>query len=473
AEEDGGRAYFDFGVFAYEDGDYDDAEKNLKKAYDINPENPLYSHYLGKTYVKLERYDEAGRYLDIAWDLNPDITGLKYDRAYLFYKIENYSKAVDLFQDILEADPSNVFANYHAGISLYKLKSYGKALKYLNIAADLSPTIKANGYYYAGICHLKMGDIEKATKKFEYVRDHAKSASLKEYALKWLNTIAKQKKVLKPYSLYLKMGYQYDNNVKLEPLNQDLYSNEDDYMILGYFSGSYSFVNGEKYKAGGSYSHYQTRHKDLWQYDLVGSIFNIYGKYRSGPLTFSLSYLPHYYWLDSKSYLMRHQVKPEVTWKIGENIVSKFTYSHYRNNYLQDNNSDGHTNEVFLNTYYTIGEKRGQLFGGIGYEINTASHPDKCYGQFKAKTGISIKIPWDFHLVLSGKYYEKHYDNIDSIRLVERKNAKYEGSASLSHRLIYDWLSVTGELNYSKNDSNVNDYRYKRKVATLSLIAKF
>ena len=90
AEEDGGRAYYDFGVFAYEDGDYEDAEENLKKAFGINPDNPLYSHYLGKTYIKLERYDEAGSYLDRAWDLDPDMTGLRYDRAYLYYKMENY-----------------------------------------------------------------------------------------------------------------------------------------------------------------------------------------------------------------------------------------------------------------------------------------------------------------------------------------------------------------------------------------------
>ena len=54
-KNEGGRAYFDFGVFAYEDGDYGDAEANLKQALKFEPENPLYNHYLGKTYLPVSR----------------------------------------------------------------------------------------------------------------------------------------------------------------------------------------------------------------------------------------------------------------------------------------------------------------------------------------------------------------------------------------------------------------------------------
>ena len=90
AEEEGGRAYFDFGVFAYEDGDYGDAEENLKQALEFEPENPLYNHYMGKTYLKMERYQPAMSHLVKTWETNPDISGLKYDMAYLNYKMSNW-----------------------------------------------------------------------------------------------------------------------------------------------------------------------------------------------------------------------------------------------------------------------------------------------------------------------------------------------------------------------------------------------
>jgi len=473
AEEERGRAYYDFGVFAYEDGDYEDAEKNLKKALEFNPDNPFYNHHLGRTYLKMERYQDAEHYLNKAWKINPDILELKYDVAFLNYKISNHSKAADLFSEIAKEEPSNVLAHYYAGLSLYQLKRYRKAVDYFIGAAEKSPTIKGNSYYYAGICYLKMGDIEKAKEKLEYARDQADQGSIREYALKWLQAIEKQKKALRPYSLYLKLSYQYDDNVRLEPVDEDIYADEDDYVAVGYFSCTYNFVNRKDYKMGLGYSHYQTWHDDLEEYDLVGSIFNLYAKYRIRPFTFSLNYLPTYYWVESDSFLMQHQLRPEVMWKVNENLVTRFAYMYYRNNYFQDNGRDGHTNEVFLDAYYRIGGKGGYLFGGIGYEDNSASHPDQHYGRLKTKLGISISLPKEHNLVLTGRYYDKEYDNVDSFYGVKREDDKYYGAISLSHKLFYKWLSLSVEFNYTKNDSNINDYKYKNKVTTLSLTARF
>jgi len=53
--EEKGAAYYDLGIFSYESGEYETAEKNLKKALELNPGYPLYNHYLGKIYLKMER----------------------------------------------------------------------------------------------------------------------------------------------------------------------------------------------------------------------------------------------------------------------------------------------------------------------------------------------------------------------------------------------------------------------------------
>ena len=181
------------------------------------------------------------------------------------------------------------------------------------------------------------------------------------------------------------MGYQYDDNVRLESLDEDIFADEGDYVTVGYFSGKYNLINNPDYKTGLGYSHYQTWHDDLERYDLVGSTFNIYTKYSLHPLTFGLSYIPSYYWLDSESFLMQHQIRPEMTWKVNEKLITRLSYSYYRNNRFQDNDRDGHTNEVFLNAYYRVGEKKKYLFGGIGYEDNSASHADQYYEQIKTQ----------------------------------------------------------------------------------------
>jgi len=224
---------------------------------------------------------------------------------------------------------------------------------------------------------------------------------------------------------------------------------------------------------GVGYSNYQPWHRKLETYDRTGSFFDLYGLYRIRPFTFALSYLPTYYWVHSDKYLMRHHVKPEVMWKVNEDLVMRFSYSYYKNDYFRDDTKDGNTNEVFLNAYYSIGEKKGYLFGGIGYEDNSASHPDHYYVQLKTKLGISLNLPWDLNVKLTGKYYDQGYDNIDSFYVIKREDAKYYGAISLCRKISYDWLSISGEFNYTKNDSNISDREYKQKVMAVYLTARF
>ena len=470
--EEAKRAYYDLGVFAYDDGDYEEAEKSLKAALTARPDNPFYNHYMGKTYLKMKRYNEALAHLKLAYDVNPDVPGLKYDLALGFFQIQDYARAADLFEDVSQEDPANIPALYHTGISLYKQGQYSKASDYLISASEKSPSIKAMGYFYAGVCHQKMGDMENAVKKLEYARDNAKDASLRESAIQRLEAIEKQKKV-KAYSVNMKLGIQYDDNVVLEPVDEDIIANEDDWMAVLYFSGRYNVVNRQNYILGAGYNHYQTWHDDLGEYDLTGSILDLYAKYRFNSFTFGFTYSPNYYWLDSESYIMKHHLKPEVSYKINENLVSKLSYSYYRNKYFEDEDRDGHTHEGFLNFYYRLGKQMGYLFGGLGYEDVTASHPDQYYGQLKTKLGVSFKMPLELIFNATLKFYRKDYDNVNSIFGVGREDNKYNILISLSRKLVYDWLRLVGEYSYTKNDSNISDYEYKRHVANLSVAASF
>ena len=472
--EEAGRAFYDLGVFAYDDGDYEEAEKNLKAALTAMPDNAFYNHYMGKTYLRMERYDEALAHLKLAYDVNPDVPGLKYDLALALFQVQDYSKSAQLFEEIAQENPSNILAHYHAGISLYKLEQYPKALDYFLKASEKSPSLKANGYFYAGLCYHKMGDLDNAVNKLEYARDNAEEESLKQYAAEWLAAIEKQKGV-KPYSVYARLGYGYDSNVVLEPLDEDTFADEDDWGTALYFSGTYNFVDRQNYIIGAGYNHYQTWYNDLTEYNFIGSLPGIYGKYRLNPFTFGLSYSPNFYWLDSDDYLTRHHIRPDISWQVNNDLLTKLSYSYYDDDYSNDldKGRDGHTNEVFLDGYYSIGDKKNYLFGGVGYEDKSANSPDQDYGQLKTRLGISLKIPLDLILTATVKYYYKDYDSVDSTYNVTRKDDKYYGTLSLSRKIFYDWLGVLGEYRYNKTDSNINEYSYDRHVIDLSLTASF
>lgn len=469
--EEAGRAYYDLGVFAYDDGDYQAAEKNLKAALTAMPDNPLYNHYMGKTYLKMARYDEAVAHLKLARDVDPDIPGLKYDLALGLFHVQDYVRAADLFIEVAKEDPANALAEYHAGISLYKQGRYATALDYLVGASEKSPSIKPMGYFYAGVCHERMGDTENAVKKLEYARDNAEEASLRASAVQRLEVLDKQKK-MKPYRVDMKLGVQYDDNVVLEPVDEDIIADESDWMAVFFYSARYNMINRQDVVFGAGFNHYQTWHDDLDEYDLSGSIVDVYAKYHFNPFTFGFTYSPNYFWLDSVSYVMKHHLKPEVSWKVNENLVTKLSYSYYRNKYFEDEDRNGHTNEGFLDVYYRLG-KMGYLFGGFGYADVTASDADEYYDQFKVKLGASVNMPLAFVFNATFKFYTKDYDNVDSSFDIGREDDKYNILLSLSHRLVYDWLRIVGEYSYTKNDSNISSYEYERNVTTLSVAASF
>ncbi|OQX24409.1 MAG: hypothetical protein BWK80_20970 [Desulfobacteraceae bacterium IS3] len=464
AQEEKGRAYYDFGVFAYEDGDYEGAEKNLKKALELNPNHPFYNHYLGKTFMKTERYPEAMKYMTAALELAPDLSELKYDLGLLNYKMSDYAKAADFFKQVVGANPSDVLANYYTGISLYKLKNYKDAPDYLLRAAEKSPTLRANAYYHTGICYQKIGENEKSLERFEQVRQYADSENLKENAGRWIEAIRKQASA--PYSLYLKIGRQYDDNVSLGQLDEEEHSDEDDLLTVGYFSGRYNFVHKRDCQIGLGYSHYQTWYKDMDEYDMTGSIFTLYAKYRIRPFTLGFSYLPSFYWVDSDSYLKRHQFMPEIIWEMSEHVVSRLSYSYYDDDYPDDEARSGKTHELFIDIFCILPGNKASLYGGLGYEDNAASASEYAYTQIKSRLGFSLKMPWKLSLDVTGKYYRKEYDSSG-----ERDADKYSGSLSLSRPVFYDWLELMAEADYTKNDSDINDY--KRKTATLSVTVRY
>ena len=470
-----GNTYFDLGVFAYEGGKYEEALGNFNQALATGADKGLVYHYLGKTYLAMEKYDDASYYLDWASKMNPELPGLTYDRAMLSYRLSQYAAAGELFMKVVDREPANVLARYYAGICLFKQEQYNDALPFFIAAGEQSPTLKGSCSYYAGICYAKVGDSPRALAQFRNVSAATDDELLKKYAASWLELYeAREKaKVEKPYELYGKVGVQYDSNVVLEPVNADIYANDDDFAIVGYFSGTYDLLAKDAWRGGVGYTHYQTGYSRLSEYAVIGSIGQMYVNYRAHPFTFSLSYLPQYYWVDADSFLMRHQIRPEILWNVNDRVITRLTASHYKNNHFEDNGRDGNTVEASFDAFYRLGEQGSYLLGGIAYEKENAENNNYDYGEYRLKLGITMVFPSDVQVSAVAKYFKKMYDNEDTLFGVKREDNRYQGSFSVEKKLCYDWLFVAGDFSLTKNESNIDNFTYKRNVTTLSLVARY
>jgi len=464
-----GRAYFDFGVFAFEEGDLKDAETNLKIALSLSPDNSYYHHYLGKTYLKMGRYEESMTSLKNAASLDSKIPGLQYDLAYLNYRMGNHARAASLFQALAREDPDHVLAQYYAGITHFKQEHYAEATDYFITAAENSPTIRANGYYYAGICYQKTGDIDTALTMFNRVLEASEPGVLSENAARWIEAIKQEEVRLRPLSLFLKAGRRYDDNVRLDPDDIDLFADESDWATLLYLTGQYDFLIRDRYSAGIGYSHYQTRYDDLDTYNLIGTLPQLYLSYNWQPFILRFNYQPVYYWVDSESYLRQHRLEPEALWRVNRKLLTRLSYRYHDNHYFQDTERTGHTNEVLADAFYSVFDQRGRLFAGFGYEDTTAAQQDEFYTRWRARAGALFNLPWHLDLGVSMEYQDKQYDTADRVYGVERNDDRFIAGISLSRRIYKEWLKILAEHRYTQNDSNINDYEYTRNISTLSL----
>ena len=469
-------AFYDEGVFAFEDGDYTSAEAAFLKALNSDPENPAANHFLGKTYLKLEQYAKAKTAIEKAWQADPDSPDLAFDRAFLYYKLEQYGKAAGLFQAVLEEEPSRVMAHFYCGVALYRERRYQQANPYLLAAAQNSANLKVKAYYFSGLCHYHMNQKDLALDRMNFVKSNSDSEVVRANAKRWIQSIQAGKQAQKPYKIDLRLAYEYDDNVPLEPTDQDdLYSEEEDSLVFVYAAGEYNFVTQERFMLGAGLSRFQTWHMELDEYDSSETAAKLYGRYQTAPFSFGLQLVPSIYQLDGEDYLLTTEIKPTVSYAIGKQYTLWLSYTYADNDFRQSDydDRDGINHEVFLDDVYMLANDKGFLLGGIGYEINDAKEEQYDYNRLTIRVGGSYELPHKFEVGVLGTYASKNYADEDPLEDKNREDKRYKITLSLAREIYSPWLELAAEFTYTKNDSNISDYEYTRQIVGIGLRATF
>ncbi|MDM8538622.1 surface lipoprotein assembly modifier [Desulfobacterales bacterium HSG17] len=468
-----GQAYFDYAVFAFEDKNYDEAEKNLKLALELNSGFPVYQHYLAKVYLETGQYDKAMYYLKEAEKGDSGLSGVKADIAFVYYRQKDFQKAADIFKLLADKSSEDAFLQYYAGLCLSEIKQCEDAVKYFTRASEISSSVRVKGDYALGVCYQDIGKREKAVEKFKQVKNALNSGEMGASAEKWLEPEQAGTKSAKPYTVFAMLSRIYDDNVGLQSEDQEFFTDEDDWGTGAYIFGSYNFIKQNNFKAGAGIDIHHTRYDDLSEFDQTGSILSLYSRYSMKPLFFGLNYYLFFHWLDSESSLRSHHIKPDITWKINENLTSCLSYSFFKDNDFLDRNRDGEMHSSSLKLLYKLPFAKTTLSAGIRYEKKDAFHPDDSFHRMRSHVGLFIKLPWELELGIMGKYADKKYENTDSKAGITRNDDKYSASASISRNIYKDWLNLAFEYRYINNDSNIRLYDYTNNQTIISLSAGF
>jgi tetratricopeptide (TPR) repeat protein len=122
-----------------EDGNYEDAMKNLNKAIKLDENNSRAYILRGRAHFEMQRYEEASQDIENALKIDPNNAYAYYYRGILRAK-ENEPGAVLDFDEALKLDPKNADAFYRRGLLHLHYGHNDKAKEDFKMTVKLDPT---------------------------------------------------------------------------------------------------------------------------------------------------------------------------------------------------------------------------------------------------------------------------------------------------------------------------------------------
>ena len=214
------------------DWDWLAAEKEFKRALELNP-NYAVAHQWYSEYLKyMGRHDESIAEAKRAQELDPLSLSINHNLGSVFYAARQYDLAIEKYQKTLQMDPNFIITYNYLGLAYAGKKMYNDAVANVQKAIDLSERQSPLFIGTLGIIYSFMGKREEAEKVLEELLELSKQryiapfsiASIyggmgqKDQAFEW---IEKGYKVRDDWMVMLKVAPRLDS-LRSDPRFQDL-----------------------------------------------------------------------------------------------------------------------------------------------------------------------------------------------------------------------------------------------------------
>jgi tetratricopeptide (TPR) repeat protein len=135
--------YFSRGVSLDRVGRWTEAEKDLKKAFEMNPNEPDVLNYLGYSWIERgENLEQAVELVKRAVAARPDSGAITDSLGWGYYKLGNFQLAVELLERAAQLDASDPDLNNHLGDAYWQVGRKIEAQFQWNRVLTLSPSDK-------------------------------------------------------------------------------------------------------------------------------------------------------------------------------------------------------------------------------------------------------------------------------------------------------------------------------------------
>jgi hypothetical protein len=282
-----------------------------------------------------------------------------------------------------------------------------------------------------------------------------------------------QKKSEKPWSVSLRAGIEYDDNVTVSL--QDLASGVDDYSSVFEFSGDYKFLKTKKFELQAGYDFYQSLYHELTEFNLQSHIFSLGGGYKINGVNTDVFTSYNRTTLGGEDFLESYSVAPQIGFFPSEKWYALIGYSYEDFEFFTDRSRDGESHSFGLDNFIFFMGGKSYILIGYRFEDRKTRDDQFTYEGHFATLGIKTPLPifdrkGSFNL--SYRYFYKDYTNVTPSLNQERRDFRHTIHVGLSQPLC-EWLALNLSYEFIDSVSNLRAIDFTENVASLSLSITF
>lgn len=146
------------------------AQKYLEKVVKLNPTFIEAYSLIASVYSSQRDYRSAVQAYQKVIELDPKRTDAPLGLGLIYFKMQNYKEAIASLEKAIELDPDNSQAHNYIASAYEELKDFAKAAEAYEKFLNFKPENPWGAYFHLGLCHMQLGQVEKAIVAFEEAR---------------------------------------------------------------------------------------------------------------------------------------------------------------------------------------------------------------------------------------------------------------------------------------------------------------
>jgi predicted negative regulator of RcsB-dependent stress response len=368
------------------------------------------------------------------------------------------------------------------GLVSAKEGNHEAAIASFTKARDLDETLSQSAELQIALAQVRAKRFREAAERLRTVITINPTSDLASFAKDYEIALVQRRERHKAWLFTLGAAYQYDDNVVLKPTEAIpgvKISHEEDSSAVGELKVEYRPYLEGAWTLSGQYGFYGNIHSRLHSYDLMVQSLSLIPGYDFGTHAVTLPLAYNHVWLRRHEYMSLASAKPTLNMVLGTGgQIGQLSFGYSMRDLLQrplmeEEDRNGNIFSLSIGFLSPLRADRGTL--NFRYELVGEDTQGKNWENTGHRFGAGFLIPiWkNINLIGSGEAFLQYYENKHTVFGKTRRDYTYAASAAINWRDLYPGLNLNVEYSYSRDDSNIAIYDYKRNMYTVGLEYRF